>query len=91
MQDIEKDYREWVNANKKMRYEIEDLKDASAGGGKRAGIYEVRFFSLVGFYFFSLYGGGHKYASNKNRYISNNNTSITVLIIQNLRTPFCSS
>ena len=26
MQDIEKDYRERVNANKKMRYEIKDLK-----------------------------------------------------------------
>ena len=26
MQDIEREYRERVNANKKMRYEIEDLK-----------------------------------------------------------------
>jgi hypothetical protein len=26
MQDIEKDYREQITANKKMRYEIEDLK-----------------------------------------------------------------
>ena len=26
MQDIEREYREWVNANKKIRYEIEDLK-----------------------------------------------------------------
>ncbi len=26
MQDIERKYRERVNANKKMRYEIEDLK-----------------------------------------------------------------
>ncbi|PKK39561.1 hypothetical protein RhiirC2_805464 [Rhizophagus irregularis] len=26
MQDIEKEYREQVNANKRMRYEIEDLK-----------------------------------------------------------------
>jgi len=26
MHDKEKEYREWVNANKKMRYKIEDLK-----------------------------------------------------------------
>ena len=26
MQDIEREYRERINANKKMRYEIEDLK-----------------------------------------------------------------
>ena len=25
MQDIEREYKEWVNANKKMRYEIKDL------------------------------------------------------------------
>src|SRR6266480_5837283 len=47
MHDIEKEYRERVNANKKMRYEIKDLK-MHAGSGKRAGIYEVRFYSLVG-------------------------------------------
>jgi len=26
MHNIKKEYREWVNANKKIRYEIEDLK-----------------------------------------------------------------
>ncbi len=26
MHDIEKEYKEWINANKKMRYENEDLK-----------------------------------------------------------------
>ena len=26
MQDIEKDYKEWVTVNKKMRYKIENLK-----------------------------------------------------------------
>jgi cell division septum initiation protein DivIVA len=26
MQDIEREYREWISANKKLRYENEDLK-----------------------------------------------------------------
>ncbi|POG60164.1 hypothetical protein GLOIN_2v1788268 [Rhizophagus irregularis DAOM 181602=DAOM 197198] len=34
MRDVNLEYNEWVNANKKMRYEIKDR----AGGGKRAGI-----------------------------------------------------
>ena len=49
MQDIEREYRERISMNKKLRCENEDLKMQlqPAGGGKKAGFHEVRFYLLV--------------------------------------------
>ncbi|GBC15877.1 hypothetical protein GLOIN_2v1826331 [Rhizophagus irregularis DAOM 181602=DAOM 197198] len=47
MHDIEKKYREWITVNKKMHYEIKDLKMQVLEAEKRADIYKVEFYSLV--------------------------------------------
>ncbi|GBB85419.1 hypothetical protein RclHR1_11960007 [Rhizophagus clarus] len=55
MQDIEKEYRKRINANKKLRCEINDLKTQLQETEKELASMKVRFYSLVKGYFFSLY------------------------------------
>ena len=48
MQDIEREYREWISANKKLLCENENLKMQLQEAEKKADIHEVRFYSLAG-------------------------------------------
>ncbi|CAG8677700.1 1402_t:CDS:1, partial [Paraglomus brasilianum] len=45
MRDVNREYNERVNANNKMRCEIEDLKMQAQEAGRKAGIYEVKLYS----------------------------------------------